>query len=1295
MEKNKVIRVLSTTAMTSLMTLALGSTAYAKTTDILTKDSTTGKLAQYSYEDLKNSLMGDKVLFNEFKTKTVQAYKDDKAGYVDFSYLTNQYMSIGKANFVLDTVTAATPVANVIVPTDAITPRVVNQDGTIKDGTVIHNVQTVTTVTVDAVSVEEGKTATPVVTVKDQDGNAMTSGYALSYAITAGTSSVNATTGVVTGATYSATAANNVNTLTVTATPTTGTAITGTATATVTADVTKPTIASVTAINAQQFKVVYSESVDATDAIALGNYSLYSGASGATYTLNAAAGAGQIKSTAKLQADGKTVLITIVNTKSSDPYTVGGDQSGFAMNGFTNSNYILYVNGVHDSASTPNAIVANSNTQFTGTTAANTVAPTLLAASYNTGTAKLALSFDNVPTSVDLTKTSIVNGTGSVVLTGASQTVSGLTVTITLTAAQATAVGALGQGINAQLAIGGVTDGTNSNAFAESALVNTTLIPQVAASSYDESTNKLTVNLNQAVKTSNIDVTGLKLQYSTDGTTFSDLTTLNTTDYTVSPLGTSASTFVYTLDQTAIDAISAQRATANVTYRIGVNTNANVLQTPGLVWNNISVAGFQYAAVTYTKETVAPSITAVKFYTTASASTPRFTGDTAGVAANHLYITLDQSIRAASVTNDGKLVLSYGSTPTVVSLTATAGNVTVATLLADGKTLDVAFAGGAETASIAAGTATVQMLASSTLSDVNGNKVAAATAPAIVYSNNTTSGSLTATQLSSRQIKLQPAAGVYSDASIAAATFQVYQTTNINNQFAVTKAEGIDTDGDGIKDKLYITLSSSTPLAVDGASAGYYTVKWSGLKDQNGVTIADGTAAFAKLAANDSAAPTIVQAKTVLADSDSNSTVSAGDVVTLFFNEPVVLPVNAQLNTTTWGTGATAAYGDSSNIIKITLGSTPGLTLGASGTALTTANVYVAGPDATKEILDVVGTSYAQGAGTDYVNYPALQGTAPTISSSVYSDTNADGIFNTGDKIVVTFNQPITANAAAVATPTLLNDDFLLTGHNTTFSNVAISGSTATLTIGTVGTGVFGDTVRMHGTPGNVNTTNSWGVKTADTTGKVMTSSDTTAPTILSATYSDLGTPGNSNKDLITVKFSEPINVGTVAANMGDFVFVTNTGVLADGSTPYQVASDTIAFVVTDATNLDLTAGTTQIRLGSASSATLKDASNNPVVRTAGVTITAATQDIVAPAAAVLANLTIGTTSFTGASLEAGSTVKVVANGGVASDAAVVSAAVAVNGTVSVTPLVSGTSYEVFVIDPSGNASAGLHITMN
>lgn len=103
--------------------------------------------------------------------------------------------------------------------------------------------------------------------------------------------------------------------------------------------------------------------------------------------------------------------------------------------------------------------------------------------------------------------------------------------------------------------------------------------------------------------------------------------------------------------------------------------------------------------------------------------------------------------------------------------------------------------------------------------------------------------------------------------------------------------------------------------------------------------------------------------------------------------------------------------------------------------------------------------------------------------------------------LFVTFDQPV----QAATSPNSLTDDFVFTGHTISYTE-AFSGKTAILTVVSNTNAVVGDTVKMAGS--NVDVVNSWNVASADTTGKTLTGTDTTYPTLTSAVYNDNGTPG-------------------------------------------------------------------------------------------------------------------------------------------------------------------------------------------
>lgn len=132
----KIVSVLSTAALAGLITTALGTTAFAKTTDVVVKSGTndysynlqslTGAYDDYQMDSTKGVLYQD--YLTKLKNGSVEALKDDVTGFVDYSKVQaafenaqivgtafdlNAYTSTSK-----DVITPANPVSTVSVGSD-------------------------------------------------------------------------------------------------------------------------------------------------------------------------------------------------------------------------------------------------------------------------------------------------------------------------------------------------------------------------------------------------------------------------------------------------------------------------------------------------------------------------------------------------------------------------------------------------------------------------------------------------------------------------------------------------------------------------------------------------------------------------------------------------------------------------------------------------------------------------------------------------------------------------------------------------------------------------------------------------------------------------------------------------------------------------------------------------------------------------------------------------------------------------------------------------------------------------
>lgn len=225
----------------------------------------------------------------------------------------------------------------------------------------------VTSITVAAISVEENKTATAAVIVKDQFDREMTD-VELTYTSSDETVFTVDANGVVTGGTYVADV--NTATLTVIYTPAEGAAVTGTATVTITEDTVAPTIDTVTVIDANHIVVTFTEKVAEAGAEQPTNYQI----------TRISTAVGEDAALAILNADGKSVTLTLTTAlvNSQNGYVLTIDQ--------------LHAIDIADLAG--NAVNTGDEKIFSGVAGTDTTAPTLMSAAYDSATRELTLTFN-------------------------------------------------------------------------------------------------------------------------------------------------------------------------------------------------------------------------------------------------------------------------------------------------------------------------------------------------------------------------------------------------------------------------------------------------------------------------------------------------------------------------------------------------------------------------------------------------------------------------------------------------------------------------------------------------------------------------------------------------------------------------------------------------------------------------------------------------------------------------------------------------------------------------------------
>lgn len=425
----------------------------------------------------------------------------------------------------------------------------------------------VTTVEVAAVSVEENKTATAVVTVKDQFENEMadqTVTYTVDNAV------VTIADGVITAGAYAAAA----NTATLTATVG---EVSGTATVTVTADTTLPT-ATLEVVDAKHIRVSFSEKMANAGTIA-NNYYLEKVSNAGNDLLN---GAG---ATAVVAEDAMSVLLRL--------------EDGVAL---VPAQYILKFNVLNTGTIADlagNKIYNDTELTFTpdANVLADVTAPTLQSANYSSATRQLVLTFDeNVDaTSYDATK---VVFAGTTLTDSDIVAVAANVATITLSAATTSALDITG---TVEVVLTGAIADAADNAVTATKAVSLVTPPELAdatatGSSFDETTRILTVKFNEAVTL--VDVTKISLDDNGD----------------VAQALTASDVVVAGTDGTDIIKIQLSTTSYN-NIKDNVGTTAGLTIAAGAVKdvNDTLNTAIAKVEISYAQDTTAPEITAITY----------------------------------------------------------------------------------------------------------------------------------------------------------------------------------------------------------------------------------------------------------------------------------------------------------------------------------------------------------------------------------------------------------------------------------------------------------------------------------------------------------------------------------------------------------------------------------------------------------------------------------------------------------------------------------------------------------
>lgn len=1075
----------------------------------------------------------------------------------------------------------------------------------------------VTTVEVAAVSVEENKTAAPVVTVKDQLGNAMTTGFTLSYASSSSTvASVDATAGVVTAGSYSAGA--NTATLTVTATPTTGTAVNGTATITVTADTTAPTITSIQNVSGNQLVVTFSEAVNSTNATTFGNYALRNTVTGKQKTLT-------VNSTLVLSPDKKTLTIALSSADVIDGVNgVGVD--GLATLDSVNYRFFANISGatmgtlVSDIATTPNKLATNSYIDFLGVIGADNVPPVVQTASLATATNTLTLSFNEKAYSIDVTKVSITDGTTSITLKAADTadvTTSGAaatTINYTINdPANKTALVSLSGIVTVNLAAGAVKDVAGNAIAATSKAATSVVNPVVQATGtfYDETTSKLTIKFSKSMKITSLTNFG-KITFSNTNVAAVAAATATITNGMTLDTTSNSDTLVFSLNT------AAKAALQNATARLDANKSVYKISLASdtltdVAGNDLGVAN-NNVALTYTRDDTVPAITNASYST----------------ATGKLVVTFSEAVNGgAGVPDISKVAVQDKSNATTFANLGTGACNPIDTVIVpadwnSAKTQVTITLTTAEQTDIKANATTGRFLtlaAAHGITDLNGNALAdittAAAAISINYTDDLGAG-VTASNQSVRLVKVVFDKAMNS-ATVTADKFTVKQANNVNvvkTPSAVLKSR----DNKTFWLDLGTTASNQLTATVD------YTVSYAaGLTDGTGLAVTAGTTAAYTAAADAAFAdPTVA-----LVD-DGVVGLTSGDKIRVTFAEPVqIIETTANIltrsNNSEFGTGATVAKGNYDTEVELTVGSSPTFVLGGGGDSF--------GLNA-GDIKDIQANSLG-GAFAATVAYPT-SATAPLQTGNItVQDVDSSGALSVGDTVTIPFDK------ALLTGQTLANIAINNKDGATTFTS-AVSGSNVVLTLTAVGPtdAMAWQANRTISVTANGSKIKSlWGVEaTANVATKAATVDITVAPTITSASY-------NKNTHLLKVVFSEAVNLTNIAGALSDIFSVTTeytvptissstvgTGFWLDAA---DTTNKTVVFLLDGNEAIDPGIVYLNAKAGGATDVAIKDFEGNKPVR-------ADATGVLIAVSGTLSDTTAPTYAIAGASLNgAGDTVTV------------------------------------------------------
>lgn len=966
----------------------------------------------------------------------------------------------------------------------------------------------------------------------------------------------------------------------------------------------------------------------------MANYSLYDYATGEMNLLGATFNSGN--ASAKLQADGKTVIITFSGSISNG--------KGFVAGGLTNGKYLLYVDQsetdkIQDLAATPNKVITNTNFEFTGTTTPAAGSIQVLSAEYTKAAKTLSLTFtepaNDTSSQIDASKISLQDASGNVAaLKGATYSAGTGSTTVTLNlSAMATddyaKVAALTGDLQVVVADGAYNDMNGNAAKGNTVSATQIALPTITASAYNTDTNVLTLTFDQPIDSSKItSLTGITIA-GKDAATGSSVKSVNGNVVEIQ-VATALADGSKSADRTSL--IDGQ-VDSKVTGKLDVATYvpANLFTATNTKQNVVTTI----AKTTITQDATAPVISGISITDLnatggseagtikLSFSEPVSTTVADWTGANIKFYASDDLTTAIGTLNDGTL------TQAALGTTAYAKDVTIDLSKYTTKATLV----GELNTKITAGKSIVAVFAKDSVKDENAVGIAEVktdSAIPVKVLTTTAPDNFKATPINPTTVKLEiQKTATDVDMKLASVTnpanYTVQLVANPNIKVTPSSVEYLNKK---------VILHFANALEVGSA---YKLIVNNDLLTASDVTVAKDTInadtdlAFTSASA-DTTAPSIASATTVT-DVNKDGKLNAGDKITVTFDEPIVLngvkasdfelwtvAATAVKTTDTLGNSTVAVNPDNSYQLIITVGDTSTAKIGEQ---------LVLNASTTKTLSDAAGNGVnilkVDNATPQNNALVSPDTTKPAIKTAVYADANNNGKVDKGDTLTLKFTQNLdqTVNISALAKTNFTVDDAASSGSG---ANLDLDTFTAAYTDADTVTLTFTGNVDL--TKGATNSgyldsayisakdtiTNTWGTA-ANGSGSLVkiTSADTTAPAITGAKYlSDYdyanGKLAAGTDKVIEVSFSKAVINGITLddAAVDAILAVTN-------STDYNLGTGYAAKVVDGKLYIKLGSsavidkGITKLNIKAGGATGLYDASGNAAIRNSstpdGVTI--------------------------------------------------------------------------------------------